>query len=66
MHESASLRKLIEKYHILENIDFEYVIADNNVAHYEESAFGRNGRIYSEKRKNEISQWPCNRPSESK
>ena len=66
MHESASLRKLIEKYHILENIDFEYVIADNNVAHYEESAFGRNGRIYSEKRKYEISQWPCNRPSESK
>lgn len=56
----SPLRSLIEKYHLLESIDFEYVIADNNCAHYEESAFGRNGHIYTEKREREIAQWPCN------
>lgn len=58
--EMVPFRKLIEKYSLLEGIDFTYLIADNNYSHYEESAFGKNGKRYSEQREKEIAQWPCN------
>lgn len=58
--EMVPFRKLIEKYNLLEGIDFTYLIADNNYSHYEESAFGKNGKRYSEQREKEIAQWPCN------
>lgn len=60
MRESGPLRKLIEKYAMLEDINFDYMIADNNNNHYEESAFGCNGPRYRKKREEERAKWPCN------
>ena len=65
-YESGPLRKLLEKYHMLENIDFEYVIADNNYHLYEESAFGVNWAMYVQQHEKEIAAWPCNRMKEDK
>lgn len=65
MRESIDLRRLIEKYHLLEDIDFKYVIADNNQGHYEKEAFGCNGEKYTKMREEAMSQWPCNINSES-
>lgn len=65
MRESNDLRRLLEKYHVLEDIDFKYVIADNNQGHYEEAAFGCYGSKYTKKREEEISNWPCNKTRNS-
>ena len=58
--EIIPLRKLIEKYNLLENINFDYLIADNNHNNYEESAFGSKGKQYTQQREKEMANWPCN------
>ena len=60
-HESDMLRKLLEKYSMLVDMDFEYLIADNNYRRYEPSAFGSKGEMYIRQREKERANWPCNR-----
>lgn len=61
MRESAPLRELLEKYALLEKINFTYMIATNNQSCYDESAFGRNGEIYKQQLEAEKADWPCNK-----
>lgn len=65
MRESGPLRALLEKYALLEEINFTYLIASNSQGRYDESAFGQYGERYRHKMAAEEAEWPCNKSKNS-